>query len=387
MAGRLHRMAMNRPPRNGNARRGGRVVGGGSATVAFLALGMTCLSTAPRAHADLDDLIFQPLIDAIDQAVNVVDPGLGSSFDPGFDVDSLAAPALAAAAENASIPLQMNGTAPVVDLAIGSGPNIPVLADTGSEGLVVPWYAVGLQNLFNLGAPIGSGIASYGGSPADPNIDMFYLEYPETVNFGDGIVTAPTTVDLELFAFPASLSHLLNFNAWSLEAYLASAHADGILGVGADGIGPGPSSVITALPGDLNEGVLINETAGYLEFGPNPLPVYTSVLGAPISNLEVSVGGGGTVPVQAAIDSGGVYGTMPLSILTSGQLGHELSAGTAISVYTGDGQFLYSYTTNSTDGPIISSDNTMNTGYAPFQAYPVYISYSPNGVGTTAFDY
>jgi hypothetical protein len=29
----------------------------------------------------------------------------------------------------------------------------------------------------------------------------------------------------------------------------------------------------------------------------------------------------------------------------------------------------------------------MNTGYMPFALGPVYISYSPSGVGTTTFDY
>ena len=338
--------------RNGKAWRGGRVVGLGSTAGAFLAFGLISLATAPRAHADVED-IFQPVIDAIAQAVNVVDPGLASSLDPGLDVGSVAAAALpAAAAENATIPLQMYNTTPLVDVSLSGGPNIPVIVDTGSEGLMVPWYDVGLQNLLNLGSHITSATAGYGGSPADPNIDVFYLEDPNTtVNFGNGIVTSPTTVDLALFAYPASNSNLFNLTDWSLQAYAGSNGADGFLGIGNGEdrlVGPGPSSVITALPGDLNEGVLINETGRYLEFGPNPLTPYASVLGAPITpDLEVSVGGGGNaVSVPTTVDSGGLYGTMPVSIVNNPPaVGQPLSPGTEISVYTSDGQWLYSYIT------------------------------------------
>lgn len=357
-----------------------------------MAFGLIPLVTAPRAHADMEDVIVQPVIDAIAQAVNVMDPGLASSFDPGLDAGSLAAPALAAAAAaNASIPLQMfNTTSPLVDLSVSGGPNIPVLVDTGSLGLVVPWYDLGLQGLENLGSPIGSNIGGYGG-----NIDFFYLEFPETVNFGGGIVTSPTTVDIPLFAWPASLSNgslsgLFNLDNWSFQAYEAQNGADGVLGIGPNAAGPGDSSVITALPGDLNEGVLVNETGGYLEFGPNPLPALGSVGGAPITNLDVSVNGGGIVPVSATIDSGGLYGTIPSSILIGGPpVGQPEPSGTVITVYESNGQEIYSYTTNATDlqGPTITSDNQMNTGYIPFKAYPVYISYSPSGVGTTVFDY
>lgn len=375
-----------------------------------MALGMTALTTAPRVHADFEDLL-QPITDAIAQAVSVVDPGLASSLDPSLDIGSLAAPALAAdvsgldagslaapaqaaaAAVNATIPLQMHNTDPLVDLSVGGGPNIPVVVDTGSSGLMIPWYDLGLQNLLNLGSPIGSNIGSYGaGLGGEPNINVFYLEYPETVNFGDGIVTSPTTVDLELFAYPGSPSNYLNFDDWSLEAYEGQNGADGVLGIGPDALGPGPSSVITALPGDLNEGVLINETGGYLEFGPNPLTPYASVLGAPITiSLDVSVGGAGNaiVPVVATtIDSGGLDGTIPSSILVNPPaVDQQLSPGTEISVYTSNDQFLYSYFTSATNSPTVTSDTTMNTGWEAFQLYPIYISNSPSGLGTTVFDY
>lgn len=371
-----------------------RAVGVSGTAAIFLTFAMIPLAATPRAHADAEELIFQPVIDAIAQAVAWVDPSLATAIDPGFDAGTLLAPALAAAADNASVALQMSNTTPLVDISMSGGPDISVEVDTGSDGLMVPWYDVGLQNLLNLlGTQLTFATTGYGGSPANPNIEVFYLEDPNvTVDFGGGIVTAPTTVDLALFAYPSSDSNLFNWADWSLPGYLASDHADGILGVGngEDGaVGPGTGSVLTALPGTLNDGVLINESAGYLEFGPNPLPVYASVIGGPITNqLAVSVGGGGTVPVTlATIDSGGQDGTIPSSILTGNPtVGETLSPGTQIAVYTSGGQFLYSYTTSAAHSPTVSSDTTMNTGWVPFQAYPVYLSYSPADIGTTVFD-
>jgi hypothetical protein len=395
MASRRRRMGKYRRSRNGKAGRAGRLVGLGSTAGAFLALGLTPLATAPRAHADVED-IFQPVIDAIAQAVNVMDPSLASSLDPGIDAGGSAAPALAAAAvENATVPLTVYNTDPVVDVSIGGGPDIPVIADTGSVGVMVPWYDVGLQNLLNLGSThLTLETTGYGSSPAGPSIEILYVQDPNTaVDFGNGIVTSPTTVDLALFAYPASPSNYLNLTDWSLQAYDSVHNADGFLGIGnpeLGEVGPLATSPITALPGDLNEGVLINEAGGYLEFGPNPLSVYTSLPGAPIADgLEVSVGGGGFAPVElTTIDSGGGDGTIPADILVGNPtVGETLSPGTEISVYTSHGEFLYSYTTSAAHSPTISSDPIMNTGWAPFQAYPVYISYSPTGIGTTVFDY
>jgi len=61
--------------------------------------------------------------------------------------------------------------------------------------------------------------------------------------------------------------------------------------------------------------------------------------------------------------------------------------GEKISVYTSTGQFLYSFVPNAGYGPTVNSDDVMNTGYEAFQAYPVYLSYSRDGIGTMIFDY
>ena len=395
MASRRYHVGQIRRSRNGTGWRGGPGVGLGITVGAFFALGLTPFATAPRANADVED-IFQPVIDAIAQAVNVVDPSLATSLDPGIDAGSAAAALPAAVVENATVPLTMVQTDPEVDISVGGGPDIPVVADTGSVGLMVPWYDVGLQNLFNLASNLSHltlETTGYGASPAGPNIDILYVQDPDTtVNFGNGIVTSPTTVDLAVFAYPASNSDLFNLNDYSLPGYLNGVNADGILGLGAEDtlIGPPGNSVVTALPGDLSEGVLINETGGYLEFGPNPLSVYTSVPGAPLAlGLAVSVGGGGIAPVDVvAVDSGGTVGTIPADILVGNPtVGEPLSPGTEIAVYTSQGQFLYSYVTSAANSPTVSSDPTMNTGWEAFQAYPVYVSYSPANLGTTIFDY
>ena len=394
MTSQIRRMG-SRGSRSRKACRAGRVIGLGLTAGAFLAVGIVPVATAPQAHADLEDL-FQPVIDAISQAVNVMDPGLATSFDPGIDVGGLAEPAAAAAAvENATVPLTLgsNDAAPLVDLSVGGGPSIPVEVDTGSNGLILPWNDVGTQNLFNLFSnPLTFGTVGYGGDPADPNIEVIYVEDPNTtVDFGNGIVTSPTNVDLALFAYPTSPSNYLNFDYYSLQGYDSGNNADGTMGIAAQPFfEPGAGSPITALPGDLSDGVLINETGGYLEFGPNPLTALASVEGVPQGGLEVSVGGAGhvAVPVTAEIDSGGIYGTIPASILVNPPaVGDQLANGTQIEVYTSDGVPLYSYTVEGNTGPTVSADGTvMNTGARFFLANPIYISYDPAGVGTTFID-
>jgi hypothetical protein len=264
---------------------------------------------------------------------------------------------------NATVPLQVHsGTEPVVDISIAGGKSEPVLVDTGSKGLVV---GLGDVNVFKLGWPTAFGISSYSGG-----LTYLYATFTTTVNFGNGIVTRPTSVDVALLSFPETFG-----------SFVSGDSAVGILGVGPNATGPGPSSVIAALPGDLSDGVLIDEPDGVLEFGPNPLPARASVTGSPAANLMVKVDNGPLEPVSALIDSGGVYGTIPSSVATN------LPAGTIISVYTADGQtLLYSYVVDGSNTPTVTSGGALNTGYEAFAQQPVYISYSPKGVGTTTFD-
>ena len=159
------------------------------------------------------------------------------------------------------------------------------------------------------------------------------------------------------------------------------------MGIGPDNGFPGTGTVIAALPGTLDQGALINESQHVVEFGPNPLTGTVSIAGAPTAILDVKIGDGPLERVSVAIDSGGVNGFIPSSVLDTGQTSGIVPAGTTISVYTSNGQFLYSFDANAGYGPTVNSDDVMNTGYEAFQAYPVYISYSPDGIGTMTFDY
>ncbi|MDT5173960.1 MAG: hypothetical protein QOG37_1211, partial [Mycobacterium sp.] len=211
----------------------------------------------------------------------------------------------------------------------------------------------------------------------------------------NGIVTAPTAVDVVLFSIPTSpfainayfTEFLKNPFTTPFDAYFASAGVDGVLGLGPNAVGPGPSIPTQALPGNLSQGVLINMPAQELQFGPSsllPTPGNNiSLNGSPITDLYVSIDNGSTVAVPSIVDSGGVMGTIPSSVI-----GGSLPANTLISVYDDAAKthLLYSYNTNNYQPTVISS-GLMNTGFLPFSEQPIYISYAPAGVGTTIFDH
>ncbi len=178
---------------------------------------------------------------------------------------------------NASVALKMvYGTEPVIRISVNGGPSVPVLVDTGSVGLVITSKYVGTQQ--DLGTSTGSGASGYSGG-----LSYTFDTYTTTVDFGNGIVSGPTSVDI--------------VSAASQSAFASFAARDGvvgILGIGPNSYGPGPSSVISALPGDLNYGVLIDEQDGLLEFGPNPRSALVTLSGSPWTTLEVQVGTGGS---------------------------------------------------------------------------------------------
>ncbi|MBB3749170.1 hypothetical protein FHT44_001631 [Mycolicibacterium sp. BK634] len=274
----------------------------------------------------------------------------------------------------ALVPVTMRATTePIVYISINGGPSTPVLVDTGSSGLVVTMASVG--DSAPLGSPTGTGSSGYSGG-----LSYDYTTYTTTVNFGNGIVSGPTSVnivDADDAATALSFFHQLG-------------GASGVLGIGANAAGPGPSIPTTALPGELSDGVFLYQglflgIAGVMVFGPNPLPVRTSVSGAPDAYLNVKINSGTPTQVGAIIDSGGVYGT-----ILSSQIGGagSVPVGTRISVYTPDGVLLYSYIVTSQNRPTVITSGLINTGYAPFQHGPVYINYTaPDGIGSTDFDY
>ncbi|OBK15908.1 PecA family PE domain-processing aspartic protease [Mycobacterium asiaticum] len=282
----------------------------------------------------------------------------------------------------------INVTEPVVNLAVNGHSTGPILVDTGSAGLVVQMKDVGGPlGLLRMGLPTGLNVSAYSGG-----LTYLYATFPTTVDFGNGLVTAPTGVNVVLFSLPTSpfaisayfTEFLKNPFTTPFDAYFATAGVDGVLGVGPNAVGPGPSIPNMALPGNLNQGVLVDMDNAILRFGPNdyqnPIP-YASLNGSPITTLYVQVGNTPVVAVPSIVDSGGVYGTMPASVI--GGAG-ALPAGTQITVYADSNMQkpLYSFNTNGPYQPTVISSGLMNTGYLPFANRPIYIDYTTPGGST-----
>ena len=278
-------------------------------------------------------------------------------------------------------------TEPTINIRVNNGPATSVLIDTGSSGLLVTRDYVGTADL---GAPTGSGQVVFSGGADTFN----YTAYNLPVDFGGGAVTGPTTVFI-----------VDDADAAAYKAFLQPAGVVGILGTGADTNGPVryvsgspvsdpiPNSV---LPGELSDGYLLIQDlffgllGGVMIFGPNPFPTRVSVPGAGYATVQASVNGATPEPVTAIIDSGGVYGTLPSTLPNvRTAIGQYVPGGTTIAVYAPDGQtLLYSYTTNSSNGPTVVDGNTdpMNTGNIAFSQGPVYVNYgAPGGYGSTDF--
>ncbi|OBI94210.1 hypothetical protein A9X00_12745 [Mycobacterium sp. 1245805.9] len=260
------------------------------------------------------------------------------------------------------------GTEPLVNASVGAGSPVPLLVDTGSAGLVIPFTKVGgLLGVLQLGIPIGGGIGGYSGG-----LDYIYLTYNAPVNFGGGLITANTPVNVEFLAFPVTIQSAMT-NGLTFQSFFASDGASGVLGVGPNAGGPGPSIPLQALPGTLNHGLLINQdtTNPYLQFGDQPTIAghapLTTLPQMPITNLEVKVGNGPMQTVASIVDSGGVEGTLPTSL--------GAHPGDVIQVFDASNNLLYSYTYNGDYFPTPISSGLMNTGNLLFQEHPVYINY------------
>jgi hypothetical protein len=288
----------------------------------------------------------------------------------------LGAPGATGAPGLATVPITVQNNDIIASLSVGGGPTASVIVDTGSRGLILPPQDV---NTATLGAPTGSGSVVYG-EPGN-TLTVNYNTYTTTVNFGNGIVTQPTTV-----AVATSATRTI---AFIFSSSVPTSQVPAILGVGVNPAGPLGSSPVTALPGSFGQGVLIDEPKGVMEFGTNPLPAIASVTGAPSTTLDVRINNG---PIQstsgAFIDSGGLYGSVPDN-LNPPNSGGYLPAGTTISVYTPDGTtLLYTTTVGAQQTTVVSSflGGDFNTGITPFLQDPIYLSYTPIGSGTMTFD-
>lgn len=261
----------------------------------------------------------------------------------------------------------------VGQVSVNKGPRIPVVLDSGSSGLSTTMPYVGKEGL---GPSTGQGEGGYGTGPTA--VYYTYDKYTTTVDFGKGTVTAPSTIAV-----------VTDGTAQGYDNYQFPDGIVGVLGFAANR-GSGPN-INVSLPGELKDGVLLYQFRGWgvMVLGPNPMPVRTSVPGVPDAYVMVSINGGPKKEAKALIDSGGVNGELPASILGTGQTEGDVPVGTVISVYTRDGKtLLYSYTTTKDNTPKVTTSDEFNTGNAPFQLGPIYLDYSqPDGIGTTAFNY
>jgi hypothetical protein len=295
---------------------------------------------------------------------------------------------------------------PVIDVSAGGGPSIPVIVDTGSKGLVVPYQDVPLASLLMSAVnPSNWVFGGYTGGSGG-GLNYFGIRVPTTVTIGDTpaegtyrpgqLTTGPTQVIAALVTTTPPqtwFEQLLHINhVESLHDYFLSASggADGVLGIGPDAAGPGPV-VTTALPGNLSDGEFIRINAAtpqnsYIGFG-RPIdldlggPVST---GAPITTVQVRINGGPPQTVKADFDSGGGVGSIPSSLVKADKNG-KVPVGTTISVSTTNGGRLYTYTTTAGDTPTVTSDALFNTGITPFATAGfgdfngIYISNQPSG--------
>lgn len=171
---------------------------------------------------------------------------------------------------------------------------VPVLLDTGSTGLVMDSQFL----TQNFGPVIGTGTAGYAGG-----LTYNYNTYSTTVDFGNGLLTLPTSVNVVTSSSPGTLGN-----------FLSRSGAVGVLGIGPNNGFPGTSSIVTAMPGLLNNGVLIDESAGILQFGPNTLTGGITISGAPISTVAVQIDNGPLQQAPVMFDSGGINGTIPSAL-------------------------------------------------------------------------
>jgi hypothetical protein len=386
------------------------LVGMGAGAGVFLAAAAMATGstvTAAPAKADFEELldpIIQPLLSSLTDSIGAFDPAAALDLTSWTDsflaslnsidlaVPSVAEPAAAAASSTAdavaatggTIPLTvLEGTEPAVNATIGSGDSVPLLVDTGSSGLVVPYTDLGdnwftqLEELFQLGSPANFGISGYSGG-----VEYIYATYNSVPvdylddNGGTALATNGP-VDVELFSWSNNASDPFE----NFQSFLSSNNVDGILGIGQNTAGPAADS-----PFINYGGVLVDIPHGELVVtGTNPLTDSVATSGAPVSAVYESIGGGGfdqATKVANDIDSGGVFGTISSSVET----GSTVPTGTEITVYNTAGQELYSYTTTdqfpigggqvTLDSPTVVPGTDIDSGVLPFLNHAVYLDYA-----------
>ena len=272
-----------------------------------------------------------------------------------------------------------------------------VEVDTGSAGLVIPMTMIDRDTL---GPPLGTGVIKYGDWGK-----FTYTVYKTPLDFGNGMVTAGT-----LMGVITEVQESDGEGGWTKvdpKYWSRPRYADAInptMGVNPY-TGGTLSSPVPTLPGNLGQGLLLDEPRGDLTFGTNPSPTGTSVAGWFYTTLKVKLAYDGVETeanvVTSTIDSGGIGGGVTQGMLPSNlsvEVGKYLPPGTTISVYTDEETPTLLYTTTvaegEADGPSVWEDSLgFNTGIIPFLQGPIYFSYQPAGggvgpdSGTAVFDF
>jgi hypothetical protein len=377
----------------------------GGAVGAFVAAAAMATGSAAPAHADFEELldpIIQPLLTSLTDSVAVFDPAaaldltswtdsllasLNTSFDfalPTTDTAAAAAatgaePAAAAAATTYDLPITIQeATEPTVQASVDGGSSLPVLVDTGSSGLVVPYTDLGsnfssqLEALYALGSPTGISESGYSGG-----VDYIYLTYNDVpVSYADGLTTGGP-VEIEVYSWnPSDFASYFTNNAF--QTFLGdNDSAGGILGIGdnvSGGAGTSPFDSYGSALVDLKNGDLVIG-------GANPYTALDTFSGngSTASGLTETVTNGATTigsgTVANDLDSGGVYGTIPSTISSS-----SLPNGDVVTVYEGTKE-LYSYTVgtdsiNQSESPTVISGSSIDSGVEPFFTHALYIDYA-----------
>ena len=383
------------------------LVGMGAGAGVFLAAAAMATGSAAPAKADFEDLldpIIQPILTSLTDSIGAFDPAAAldltswsDSFLASLNSIDLALPsvgepaaAVAAAADPTTgtydIPLTvLEGTEPAVNASIDGGSSVPLLVDTGSAGLVIPWQDLGsgseLSDLLSLGLPTGIHESGYSGG-----VDYLYLTYNSVpvdyLNGSTDVLSTDGPVDVEVYSWdPSNLGSLFTNNAF--ENFLSDNDVSGILGVGENASGP------TTSPFESFGGVTVDVPGNDLIVGGVPV-TGTSLSGAPISTEYISIDDGTLQKVSSDVDSGGVTGTIPASLLTSSEYNSTtdlVNPNTLIQVYANSNgtDELYQYTVTAANAPIVVSGSSMDSGVEPFLLGPISMEYTPAGTGTTIF--
>ena len=300
------------------------------------------------------------------------------------------------------LPLLLTGPyldEPAVNASIAGGTATPLLVDTGSSGLILPYTDLGssaytpLEGLLNLGLPTGAHESEIGG------VDYLYLTYNNVpVDYLNAFGTPDLSTDgpagIEIYSYnPSEFSSFFTNNA--LQTYLSGNDVDGILGIGQDNAGPLYSpfldygGVEVNFPYVLDQGGLGFTGEDLVVTGQDPITGGVVSSGTAVISVLESVDGQAPVQVTDNLDSGGGFGTIPSSLVGGDTI---VPAGTEITVTNTAGQELYSYYTTGdygfdevSDSPTIVSGTSIDSGLIPFLNHSVYIDYGSDTTDISPF--